>query len=304
MSSKKKELGKGIRALLANIETQEAENPVELVKDLTHTIASLPVDSIEPNPNQPRTDFDPVALNELSESLKVHGLIQPVTVRRMPGDKFQIISGERRFRASKMAGLKEIPAYIRIANDQEILEMALVENIQRKDLNPLEVAFTYQRLLDECNLTHEALATRVAKDRSTVTNFLRLIKLPPEIQSALKTQELSMGHARALAGIEDPVKMIFLYNQVRNKGMSVRETESLIRDYQTPKEKVRKKPAEADYDLRRVQNELSKTLETKVDIRQTAQGKGNITIHFVNTEDLNRILDILGLLPCPDSLYP
>ncbi|HMX84252.1 MAG TPA: ParB/RepB/Spo0J family partition protein, partial [Saprospiraceae bacterium] len=163
----------------------------------------------------------------------------------------------------------------------------------RKDLNPLEVAFTYQRLLDECNLTHEALATRVAKDRSTVTNFLRLIKLPPEIQSALKTQELSMGHARALAGIEDPVKMIFLYNQVRNKGMSVRETESLIRDYQTPKEKVRKKPAEADYDLRRVQNELSKTLETKVDIRQTAQGKGNITIHFVNTEDLNRILDIL-----------
>ncbi|HNA42431.1 MAG TPA: ParB/RepB/Spo0J family partition protein, partial [Saprospiraceae bacterium] len=164
MSSKKKELGKGIRALLANIETQEAENPVELVKDLTHTIASLPVDSIEPNPNQPRTDFDPVALNELSESLKVHGLIQPVTVRRMPGDKFQIISGERRFRASKMAGLKEIPAYIRIANDQEILEMALVENIQRKDLNPLEVAFTYQRLLDECNLTHEALATRVAKD--------------------------------------------------------------------------------------------------------------------------------------------
>ncbi len=293
MSSKKKELGKGIRALLANIETQEAENPVELVKDLTHTIASLPVDSIEPNPNQPRTDFDPVALNELSESLKVHGLIQPVTVRRMPGDKFQIISGERRFRASKMAGLKEIPAYIRIANDQEILEMALVENIQRKDLNPLEVAFTYQRLLDECNLTHEALATRVAKDRSTVTNFLRLIKLPPEIQSALKTQELSMGHARALAGIEDPVKMIFLYNQVRNKGMSVRETESLIRDYQTPKEKVRKKPAEVDYDLRRVQNELSKTLETKVDIRQTAQGKGNITIHFVNTEDLNRILDIL-----------
>ena len=293
MSSKKKELGKGIRALLANIETQEAENPVELVKDLTHTIASLPVDSIEPNPNQPRTDFDPVALNELSESLKVHGLIQPVTVRRMPGDKFQIISGERRFRASKMAGLKEIPAYIRIANDQEILEMALVENIQRKDLNPLEVAFTYQHLLDECNLTHEALATRVAKDRSTVTNFLRLIKLPPEIQSALKTQELSMGHARALAGIEDPVKMIFLYNQVRNKGMSVRETESLIRDYQTPKEKVRKKPAEADYDLRRVQNELSKTLETKVDIRQTAQGKGNITIHFVNTEDLNRILDIL-----------
>lgn len=293
MSSKKKELGKGIRALLANIETQEAENPVELVKDLTHTIASLPVDSIEPNPNQPRTDFDPVALNELSESLKVHGLIQPVTVRRMPGDKFQIISGERRYRASIMAGLKEIPAYIRIANDQEILEMALVENIQRKDLNPLEVAFTYQRLLDECNLTHEALATRVAKDRSTVTNFLRLIKLPPEIQSALKTQELSMGHARALAGIEDPVKMIFLYNQVRNKGMSVRETESLIRDYQTPKEKVRKKPADVDYDLRRVQNELSKTLETKVDIRQTAQGKGNITIHFVNTEDLNRILDIL-----------
>ncbi len=293
MNIKKKELGKGIRALLANIETQEVENPVELVKDLTHTIAFLPVDAIETNPNQPRKEFDPVSLGELSESLKIHGLIQPVTVRRMGSDKFQIISGERRYRASKMAGLKEIPAYIRIADDQEILEMALVENIQRKDLNPLEVAFTYQRLLDECNLTHEALAVRVAKDRSTVTNFLRLIKLPPEIQTGLKSQELSMGHARALAGIEDPLKMIFLYHQIRDKGMSVRETENLIRSYQSSKDKPIRPRAEVDYDLRRVQNELSKAIEAKVDIKQSPQGKGQITIHFSDTNDLNRILDLL-----------
>lgn len=293
MNNKKKELGKGIRALLANIETQEVENPVELVKDLTHTIAFLPIDSIETNPNQPRKEFDPVSLSELSESLKVHGLIQPVTVRRMGADKFQIISGERRYRASKLAGLKEIPAYIRIADDQEILEMALVENIQRKDLNPLEVAFTYQRLLDECNLTHEALAIRVAKDRSTVTNFLRLIKLPPEIQTALKSQELSMGHARALAGVEDPLKMIFLFHQIRDKGMSVRESENLIRTYQLPKEKPTRARTEVDYDLRRVQNELSKSMETRVEIKQSAQGKGQITIHFSDTNDLNRILDLL-----------
>lgn len=293
MNNKKKELGKGIRALLANIETQEVENPVELVKDLTHTIAFLPINSIETNPNQPRKEFDPVSLSELSESLKVHGLIQPVTVRRMGADKFQIISGERRYRASKLAGLKEIPAYIRIADDQEILEMALVENIQRKDLNPLEVAFTYQRLLDECNLTHEALAIRVAKDRSTVTNFLRLIKLPPEIQTALKSQELSMGHARALAGVEDPLKMIFLFHQIRDKGMSVRESENLIRTYQLPKEKPTRARTEVDYDLRRVQNELSKSMETRVEIKQSAQGKGHITIHFSDTNDLNRILDLL-----------
>lgn len=293
MTNKKKELGKGIRALLANIETQEVENPVELVKDLTHTIAFLPIDSIETNPNQPRKEFDPVSLSELSESLKIHGLIQPVTVRRMGADKFQIISGERRYRASKMAGLKEIPAYIRIADDQEILEMALVENIQRKDLNPLEVAFTYQRLLDECNLTHEALAVRVAKDRSTVTNFLRLIKLPPEIQSALKKQELTMGHARALAGIEDPLKMVFLFHQIRDKSMSVRETENLIRSYQIPKEKSVKKRTEVDYDLRRVQNGLTKAFEARVDIKQSPQGKGHITIHFADTDDLNRILDLL-----------
>lgn len=293
MNEKKKELGKGIRALLANIETKETQNPVELVKDLTHTIAFIPIKSIEPNPNQPRKEFDEQELNELSESLKIHGLIQPVTVRRLESNKFQIISGERRFRAAKLAGIKEIPAYIRIANDQEILEMALVENIQRKDLNPLEVAFTYQRLLDECSLTHEALAIRVAKDRSTITNFLRLIKLPPEIQSALKTGSLTMGHARALAGVDDPIRMIFLYHQISDQNLSVRQSEALIREYQQQKPKVAKPRQEVDYDLRRVQNNLSLAMETKVEIKQSAIGKGQISIHFMDTEDLNRILDLL-----------
>lgn len=293
MNEKKKELGKGIRALLANIETKETQNPVELVKDLTHTIAFIPIKSIEPNPNQPRKEFDEQELNELSESLKIHGLIQPVTVRRLETNKFQIISGERRFRAAKLAGIKEIPAYIRIANDQEILEMALVENIQRKDLNPLEVAFTYQRLLDECSLTHEALASRVAKDRSTITNFLRLIKLPPEIQSALKTGSLTMGHARALAGVDDPIRMIFLFHQISDQSLSVRQSEALIREYQHQKPKVSKPRQEVDYDLRRVQNNLSLAMETKVEIKQSSIGKGQISIHFMDTEDLNRILDLL-----------
>jgi ParB family chromosome partitioning protein len=291
--NKKKELGKGIRALLSNIDTQEVENPVELVKDLTHTIAFLPLDAIETNPDQPRKEFEEQSLTELSESIKVHGLIQPVTVRRLGSDRFQLISGERRFRASKIAGLKDVPAYIRIANDQEMLEMALVENIQRKDLNPLEVAFTYQRLLDECSLTHEALAGRVAKDRSTITNFLRLIKLPPEIQSALKSGDISMGHARALAGIEDPVKIIFLFRQVKDKQLSVRDTEQLIRSYNTPKPAVTKARAEIDYDLRRVQLQLSKSFEAKIDIKQAVSGNGQISIHFVDTQDLNRILDLL-----------
>ena len=293
MNEKKKELGKGIRALLANIETKETQNPVELVKDLSHTIAFIPIKSIEPNPNQPRKEFDEQELNELSESLKIHGLIQPVTVRRLETNKFQIISGERRFRAAKLAGIKEIPAYIRIANDQEILEMALVENIQRKDLNPLEVAFTYQRLLDECSLTHEALASRVAKDRSTITNFLRLIKLPPEIQSALKTGSLTMGHARALAGVDDPIRMIFLFHQISDQSLSVRQSEALIREYQHQKPKVSKPRQEVDYDLRRVQNNLSLAMETKVEIKQSSIGKGQISIHFMDTEDLNRILDLL-----------
>ncbi|MEL6866667.1 MAG: ParB/RepB/Spo0J family partition protein, partial [Bacteroidota bacterium] len=199
---KKKELGQGIRALLSNIDHGSSnEGPQEdVVRTLSNTIATIPLNSIEVNPGQPRIEFDEEALQELSESIKVHGLIQPITVRRLNEQTYQLISGERRMRASKIAGLKEVPAYIRLANDQEMLEMALIENIQREDLNAIEVANSYQRLIEECELTHEALSERVGKNRSSVTNYLRLLKLPPDVQSAIKEQKISMGHARALAG--------------------------------------------------------------------------------------------------------
>ena len=294
MKNNKKELGKGIRALLANIETRELENPTELIKDLSSNIAMISVDAIIANPDQPRKDFERQSLEELSESLNTYGLIQPITVRRLDNDHYQIISGERRFRASKLAGIKEIPAYIRIANDQEMLEMALVENIQRKDLNALEIAFTYQRLLDECNLTHEALASRISKDRSTVTNFLRILKLPPEIQSALKADEISMGHARALVGIEDIAEMLYIYRQVIEKSLSVRETEALVKKYNTPvSEQSTKTNITDDHAIRKIQDQLSDYFDSKVDVRQIDGGKGNINIHFANTQELNRILDLI-----------
>lgn len=293
MKNNKKELGKGIRALLANIESKEAENPVELVKDLSSNVATIDINTIIANPNQPRKDFDIQSLKELSESLKTFGLIQPVTVRRLEKDLYQLISGERRFRASKLAGLQEIPAYIRIADDQEMLEMALVENIQRKDLNALEVAFTYQRLLDECNITHEGLANRISKDRSTVTNFLRLLKLPPEIQSSLKAEEISMGHARALLGVDDVAKMIYLYRQVRDQNLSVRDTEALVKRQNTPQEAKPNTVPNKDHAIRKIQDDLSDYFDTKVDVKQTPVGKGNINIHFANTMELNRILDLI-----------
>ena len=293
MKNNKKELGKGIRALLANIEAKEADNPVELVKDLSSNVAMLSISNIIANPHQPRKDFDQQSLKELSESLKTYGLIQPVTVRRLEKDLYQLISGERRFRAAKLAELDEIPAYVRIADDQEMLEMALVENIQRKDLNALEVAFTYQRLLDECNITHEGLASRISKDRSTVTNFLRLLKLPPEIQSSLKSEEISMGHARALLGVDDVAQMIYLYRQVKDQNLSVRDTEALVKKQNVPQESKANTATTKDHAIRKIQDDLSDVFDTKVDVKQTPTGKGNIIIHFANTLELNRILDLL-----------
>ena len=215
MSKKKEQVGKGLRALLGNIESIESSDQTkkEVVRELSKSIELISIQSIETNPYQPRTEFDQEELLALVQSIKTLGLIQPITVRSIGSDKYQIISGERRWRASKLAGLSEIPAYIRIADDQGMLEMALVENIQRSDLNPLEVALSYQRLIDECNLQHDTLAKRVGKERSTVSNYIRLLKLPPDIQSALRDKKLSMGHARALSGLEDPALQLVVYKK-------------------------------------------------------------------------------------------
>lgn len=293
--AKKKDLGLGIRALLSNIDDQETTTPKEeVVKELSHSVAMVPLTQIEVNPFQPRTEFDTEALEELSNSLKVHGLIQPITLRRLGKDKYQLISGERRFRASQMAGLEEVPAYIRLANDQEMLEMALVENIQRQDLNAVEIAITYQRLLDECNLTHESLSERVGKKRSSVTNYLRLLKLPPEIQEAVREGEMSMGHARALAGIDQLPLQLMLFKKSLQDKWSVRELEKQIQLYTLSKKPAGKSgQSELPSDYKAVEDRFRKVFGIKkLQLKLKADGKGQLIIPFSSTSELNRLLDV------------
>jgi ParB family transcriptional regulator, chromosome partitioning protein len=293
----KRALGKGIRALLNNIEKETEKNPQAVTQQLASLIAMIPLAQIETNPWQPRSDFDEEQLAELAESLKVHGLIQPITVRRLNDRSYQLISGERRLRASKLAKLAEIPAYIRIANDQEMLEMALVENIQRAELNPIEVAISYKRLMDECSLTHEVLAVRVGKERSTVTNSMRLLKLPPEVQLGVKKQLITMGHARALVGVEDNALRLVLYRDTLEQALSVRKLEELIRSYTQKKDKtIAPPPPKAlTADQKKVQSNLAHYFGSKVQLKQDTTGKGSIVINFQDDKDLNRILDTINL---------
>jgi ParB family transcriptional regulator, chromosome partitioning protein len=294
----KRALGKGIRALLNNIEKEVEKDPQAVTQQLANLIAMIPIAQIETNPWQPRSEFDEAQLTELSESLKVHGLIQPITVRRLNDRAYQLISGERRLRASKLANLVEIPAYIRIANDQEMLEMALVENIQRAELNPIEVAISYKRLMDECSLTHESLAGRVGKERSTVSNSIRLLKLPPELQLGVKKQLVSMGHARALVGVDDHALQLMLYRETLEQSLSVRKLEELIREYTQPKDKTAlvKEVKLLTADQKRVQSNLAHHFGAKVALKQEGNGKGAITINFKDTDDLNRILDTINVV--------
>ena len=292
---KTKQLGKGLGALLSGINPNlDQQKKEEVVKELSNTIAEIPVESIEVNPYQPRVEFDPDALAELSASLRIHGLIQPITVRRMTEGQYQLISGERRLRASKMAGLETVPAYIRLANDQEMLEMALVENIQREQLNAIEVAHTYQRLIEECSLTHESLAKRVGKSRTLVTNFLRLLKLAPDIKKALQSKEITKGHAMALAQVDDIAVQLSILQHIKNLRLSVRATEAMVKRSQedTPeKEAKTKEKLPTDYQM--VQNKLRKDLGAKVELKLKKAGKGQIILPFSSTDDLNRLLDLL-----------
>ena len=288
---KKKELGLGIRALLSNIEEEPKEKKTEVVKELSHSVAMIPISQINANPEQPRKEFADEPLNELVNSIKMHGIIQPLTLRRLDDTSYQLISGERRLRASKLVGLKEVPAYIRIANDQEMLEMALIENIQREELNAMEIAFTYNRLMQEFNLTHDKLADRVGKKRSTVSNYLTLLNLAPSIQTALKNRQISVGHAKALNGVKDISLQLALLTQIIENGLSVREVERLAKGTSTPKPKAQKPSLPAAY--MDVQEKLRHRLASKVELKLKSKGKGQILINFNNTEDLNRILDIL-----------
>lgn len=284
--------GQGLGALLSRIDSELTENPKEVVTTLASNVADIPVTQIEPNSGQPRVRFDEEALGELAESIRVHGIIQPITVRRLSEGKYQIISGERRWRASQRAGLTSVPAYIRVANDQELLEMALVENIQRQDLDPIEVAITYSRLKEECKLTDEVLSDRVGKKRSTVTNYMGLLKLPYDIQEGLRANLLSMGHARALIGLHDFALQSALYKEIITKGLSVRQVEELAAGYGKPKERKEAAP-KLPQEYQAVQKRLVSALGAKVALKVDDKGKGQITVNFNDTEELNRLLELM-----------
>jgi len=287
-----KQLGSGIDALFsAKMDDAIRENPVEVVRELSHNFAMIPINEIEANPDQPRKEFDPEALEELSASIRVHGLIQPITVRRLSSSEYQLISGERRWRASKLSGLTEVPAYIRIANDQEMLEMALIENIQRENLNAIEVAITYHRLKEECELTDERLAERVGKKRSTITNYLRLLDLHIEVIEAIKRNELSMGHARAIAGIEDKLLQKEALAEMLSKGMSVRDAEKLVKAYsgkaqkKAPAAKAASGKLPSDYEA--ILSDFRAFFGTgRIQIKLDDDGKGQILIPFDTADQL------------------
>lgn len=298
MSTKKSALGKGLSALLENADTDvTSKTGVTGSTGVVGSVAQIQLDQIEANPFQPRVDFDKEMLQELADSIKEQGIIQPITVRKLGYDKYQIISGERRFKASKLAGLTTIPAYIRVANDQGMLEMALVENIQRQDLNALEVAISYKRLLEECSLTQEELSTRVGKNRSTVTNFLRLLRLPPEIQASIRDGRLSMGHARAILGVENIDRQLALYHEIIEKQLSVRDVENLARE-RGNKSTIRKKEIQQknqlSFEFTKIQNILSSHFGAKIQLQRAQNGSGKIQIPFENDSDLNRILELLN----------
>jgi ParB family transcriptional regulator, chromosome partitioning protein len=290
--NQKRELGKGIRALLGDI-----DNDINEQKTMVANINFVALDKIEVNPFQPRIHFDEEALNELASSIAIHGIIQPLTVREVASSsKYQLISGERRWRASHIAELKEVPVYIRSANDQEALEMALIENIQREELNAIEIGVNYQRLLDECELNHEELAERVGKKRATISNYIRLLKLPPDIQVAVREDKISMGHARALAGVEEIDIQLDIFKEVVAKNLSVRQTEAIVSQKRgnsqkprSPKESVSTPPV-----IKRWQDDLSSKLSTKVNIQHNPTGNGQITLSYADEKDLERIIDMIS----------
>lgn len=293
-ATRKQALGRGLSALL-----KDPDNDIKSAGDknadkLVGHIVELELDSIEVNPFQPRTSFNEESLRELASSIKELGVIQPITVRKLDFDKYQLVSGERRFRASKLVGLKTIPAYIRIANDQESLEMALVENIQRQDLDPIEIALSYQRLIDEIQLTQEQLSDRIGKNRSTIANYLRLLKLDPIIQTGMRDGFLSMGHGRALINVEDPQQQLDIYEKVLQKSLSVRDTEKLVRELNQGPTSASKSKPKVPVAYKKGIKRFSEYLNTKVDVKVSKNGSGKLTIPFKSQEDFERIKSLIS----------
>lgn len=292
-NKKRTGLGRGLEAILQSPETDIAS--AEIADNyVVGAVAEMNIDFIEANPFQPRTDFDELALTELAASIKTQGVIQPVTVRKIAYNRYQLISGERRLRASKLAGLQTIPVFVRLANDEQMLEMALIENIHRENLNAIEVAISYQRLIDECSITQDKLSEKIGKSRSAIANYLRLLKLPPEIQVALRDGHITMGHARALISIEDPEQQLLILQQIVEKDLNVRQVEALAREILKPKaQKEAKQQNFVPEHIKQQTNLLAKKLNTKVDIRRKMNGKGNLIIIFQDDADFARLIELI-----------
>lgn len=294
-ATKKQVLGRGLSALLSDTQEDIISVKDKNAEKLVGNILEIELDAIEVNPFQPRTNFNEEALKELAGSIRELGVIQPITVRKLEGNTFQLVSGERRYRASKLIGLKSIPAYVRLANDQEMLEMALVENIQRKDLDPIEVALSYRQLIEEVKLTQEQLSIRVGKNRSTVTNFLRLLKLDPIIQTGIRDGFLSMGHGRALINIMEQEVQLEVYQKIIKDNLSVRQTEQLVKNVKAGKPVSSVAPVKKEMPeyLKKGLKEISAYLGHKVDVKVSGKEKGKIIIPFHSEEDFNRIKKLL-----------
>jgi ParB family chromosome partitioning protein len=291
--TKKPALGRGLSALLEDHKTDITSENKNSVENTLGSIAELPINQIEANPFQPRNNFEEEKLIELAQSIKELGIIQPLTVRKLGYNKYQLISGERRFRASQLAGLSAVPAFIRLANDQAMLEMALVENIQRANLNAIEVSLSYQRLIEECKLTQEELSQRVGKKRSTISNYLRLLKLPAEIQIGIAENQLSMGHARALITIDDEQKQLNLFNQILKDKLSVRKTEELSKAKKSNQTSP-KKSFPLSLSDKKLQSDISNKINLNVQLKRNDIDKGKLTISFESDEELNQILNLLN----------
>ena len=290
----KEALGKGIRSLLQSIDS-DLKTPTGSLKTTvveTATASSrIPVDDIEANPRQPRRDFDEQSLQELANSIKLHDIIQPVTISRMANGKYRLIAGERRWRAARIAGIKDIPAYVRHANDAQLLELALLENLQRDDLNAMEISLSFKRMMEELEYTQEQVAERMGKDRSTVANFIRLLKLPPDIQLAVRSGELSMGHARALINVDTIDKQLFIFNEIRAKGLSVRQTEAMVRNFYKQSGAVKKSSKSyLSSPFQKIEDKLASHFSTRVKLRHSRNGSGQILIEYYSQEELNKIL--------------
>lgn len=293
-------LGRGIRSLLQNIDSDLKSNAGQLKDTVVEQVTGIkrvPLSDITINPKQPRRDFDETSLSELASSIKQFDIIQPLTVTSLPNGKFQLIAGERRFRASKIAGLKDVPVFIRQTNDAELLEIALLENLQREDLNAIEIGLSYKRMIDELNYTQEKVAERMGKERSTVTNYLRLLKLPPDIQLAVRNNLISMGHARAIIGVEGIDKQLFVYKEIKDKELSVRQTEELIRKQIKQISDAEKSPKSNKSNLpplyKKIEDNLASHFSTKVQLMHNKNGSGSITIEYFSLEEMNKILDLM-----------